>query len=261
MRLTTAQAIVRYLIAQRTVIDGAEGPLFPGVFAIFGHGNVTCLGHALHAAGDELPTWRARTSRAWRWPRSPTPRRCGAPDHGRHLVDRTGATNMVTAAGVAMANRLPVLLLSGDTFASRLPDPVLQQVEHFGDPSTTVNDAFRPSCATGTASPGPSRSCRACRRPSPHCSIRRTAGRPSSPCPRTSRARRTTSRPACSSPSSTSCAGRARAGGARCRGCSDPPGQVAADRRRRGRALLVRRNRAGGVRRTPWHPDRGDRRR
>src|SRR6185436_15523903 len=60
IRLTTAEAIVRYLIAQRTTIDGSEEPLVPGVFAIFGHGNVTCLGPALHAAGDELPTWRGQ---------------------------------------------------------------------------------------------------------------------------------------------------------------------------------------------------------
>ncbi len=136
---------MRYLIAQRTVIDGAEAPLVPGVFAIFGHGNVTCLGPALHAAGDELPTWRGQNEQGMA---------LAAVAYAKAMRRRQfmvatssigpGALNMVTAAGVAMANRLPVLLLSGDTFQSRLPDPVLQQIEHFGDPSTTANDAFRP---------------------------------------------------------------------------------------------------------------------
>ena len=145
VRLTTAEAIVRYLIAQRTVVDGVEQPLVPGVFAIFGHGNVTCLGPALHAAGDALPTWRGQNEQGMALAAigyAKAMRR-------RQLMVATtsigpGALNLVTAAGVAMANRLPVLLLSGDTFQSRFPDPVLQQVEHFDDPSTTVNDAFRP---------------------------------------------------------------------------------------------------------------------
>ena len=145
VRLTAAEAIVRYLIAQRTVIDGAEVPLVPGVFAIFGHGNVTCLGPALHAAGEDLPTWRGQNEQGMA---------LAAVAYAKAMRRRQfmtvtssigpGALNMVTAAGVAMVNRLPVLLLSGDTFQSRLPDPVLQQVERFGEPSTTANDAFRP---------------------------------------------------------------------------------------------------------------------
>ncbi len=144
VRLTTAQAIVRYLVAQRTVIDGSEAPLFPGVFAIFGHGNVTGLGFALDEARDALPTIRGQNEQGMA---------LAAIGYAKAMRRRQimvatssigpGATNMVTAAGVAMANRLPVLLLSGDTFQSRIPDPVLQQVEHFGSPSTTVNDAFR----------------------------------------------------------------------------------------------------------------------
>jgi 3D-(3,5/4)-trihydroxycyclohexane-1,2-dione acylhydrolase (decyclizing) len=144
VRLTTAQAIVRYLIAQRTVIDGEEAPLFPGVFAIFGHGNVTGLGFALDEARAELPTIRGQNEQGMA---------LAAIGYAKAMRRRQvmvatssigpGATNMVTAAGVAMANRLPVLLLSGDTFGSRIPDPVLQQVEHFGSPSTTVNDSFR----------------------------------------------------------------------------------------------------------------------
>lgn len=143
--MTTADAIVRHLVAQRTLIDGREEPLVPGVFAIFGHGNVTCLGPALHAAGDALPTWRGQNEQGMALAAIAYAK---AMRRRQFLVAATsigpGALNLVTAAGVAMANRLPVLLLSGDTFQSRLPDPVLQQVEHFGEPGTTVNDAFRP---------------------------------------------------------------------------------------------------------------------
>lgn len=145
LRLTTAQVIVRWLIAQRTVIDGVEAPLFPGVFAIFGHGNVTCLGQALDDAGDLLPTWRGQNEQGMTLAAVAYAK---AMRRRQVMVATTsigpGALNMVTASAVAMANRLPVLLLSGDTFASRVPDPVLQQVEHFGAPSTTVNDCFRP---------------------------------------------------------------------------------------------------------------------
>jgi 3D-(3,5/4)-trihydroxycyclohexane-1,2-dione acylhydrolase (decyclizing) len=143
-RLTVAQAIVRFLIAQRTVIDGREAPLFPGVFAIFGHGNVTSLGDALQAAGDPLPTWRGQNEQTMAMAGVAYAKAM----RRRQIMIATssigpGATNMVTAAAIAHANRLPLLLLSGDTFASRLNDPVLQQVEHFHDPTITVNDAFR----------------------------------------------------------------------------------------------------------------------
>ena len=143
-RMTTAAAIVRYLIAQRTVIDDVEVPLFPGVFAIFGHGNVTSLGLALQEAGDALPTWRGQNEQGMALAAVGYAKAANR----RQIMVATssigpGALNMVTAAGVAHANRLPVLLLAGDTFASRLPDPVLQQVEHFGDPTVTVNDAFK----------------------------------------------------------------------------------------------------------------------
>jgi 3D-(3,5/4)-trihydroxycyclohexane-1,2-dione acylhydrolase (decyclizing) len=145
IRLTTAQAIVRYLIAQRTVVDGAEAPLFPGTFAIFGHGNVTCLGEALEPVRDRFPTWRGQNEQTM----AMAAVAFAKARRRRQIMVVTssigpGATNMVTAAGIAHADRLPVLLLAGDTFASRIPDPVLQQVEHFGDPTTTVNDAFRP---------------------------------------------------------------------------------------------------------------------
>jgi 3D-(3,5/4)-trihydroxycyclohexane-1,2-dione acylhydrolase (decyclizing) len=144
-RLTAAQAIVRFLVAQRTVVDGREVPLFPGVFAIFGHGNVTSLGDALEEAGDLLPTWRGQNEQTMAMAAVAYAKAM----RRRQIMVATssigpGATNMVTAAGIAHADRLPLLLLSGDTFASRLNDPVLQQVEHFHDPTITVNDAFRP---------------------------------------------------------------------------------------------------------------------
>lgn len=144
VRMTTAQAIVRFLAAQRTELDGREAPLFPGIFAIFGHGNVTGLGFALDEARTELPTIRGQNEQGMALAAVAYAKAM----RRRQIMVATssigpGALNMVTAAGVAMANRLPLLLLSGDTFQSRIPDPVLQQVEHFGSPSTTVNDAFR----------------------------------------------------------------------------------------------------------------------
>ncbi len=145
LRLTMAQALVRYLTAQWTEIDGVEVPLIAGGFAIFGHGNVTCLSEPLQAAQEVFPTWRGQNEQSMA---------LAAIGYAKAMRRRRfmfaassigpGATNMVTAAGVAHANRLPVLLLAGDTFTHRLPDPVLQQVEHFGNPSITVNDAFRP---------------------------------------------------------------------------------------------------------------------
>lgn len=145
VRLTTAQALVRWMTAQRTeLLDGTEVPLFAGVFAIFGHGNVLGLGTALHEVQDELPTWRGQNEQGMALAAVAYAR---ATDRRQVMAATSsigpGALNMVTAAGVAHANRLPVLLLPGDTFVNRAPDPVLQQVEHFGDPTVTPNDAFR----------------------------------------------------------------------------------------------------------------------
>lgn len=144
VRMTTAQALVAFLAAQRTEIDGTEVPLVPGIFAIFGHGNVTALGQALESARDVLPVWRGQNEQGMALAAVAYAKAM----RRRQVMAATssigpGALNMVTAAGVAMANRLPLLLLAGDTFASRLPDPVLQQVEHPGSPATTANDAFR----------------------------------------------------------------------------------------------------------------------
>jgi len=145
VRLTTSQAIVRYLISQKSVqADGTIAPLFGGVYGIFGHGNVTSLGHALERAKEDLPTFRGQNEQGM----ALAGVAYAKAKRRRQIMVATssvgpGATNMVTAAGVAHSNRLPLLLISGDTFTSRLPDPVLQQVEHFGDPTHTVNDAFR----------------------------------------------------------------------------------------------------------------------
>ncbi|WP_328404284.1 3D-(3,5/4)-trihydroxycyclohexane-1,2-dione acylhydrolase (decyclizing) [Nocardia sp. NBC_00403] len=145
MKLTAAQALVAWLIAQRSeTIDGHEVPLFPAVFAIFGHGNVLGLGTALHERRDEIPVWRGHTEEGM----ALAAVGLAKATHRRQVGVATssigpGALNMVTAAGVAHANRLPLLLLPGDTFTTRAPDPVLQQVEHFGDGTLTVNDAFR----------------------------------------------------------------------------------------------------------------------
>jgi 3D-(3,5/4)-trihydroxycyclohexane-1,2-dione acylhydrolase (decyclizing) len=145
IRLTAAQALVRYLSQQFIDIDGVETPYFAGVWAIFGHGNVAGLGEALHAAGDALPTFRAHNEQAMAHAAIAFAK---ASKRRRAMACTSsigpGALNMVTAAGVAHVNRLPVLFLPGDVFASRRPDPVLQQVEDFADATLTANDCFRP---------------------------------------------------------------------------------------------------------------------
>ena len=144
VRLTIAQALVRYLCSQFTEIDGERVPLFAGVLAIFGHGNVTCLSEALETVRDRLPTWRGQNEQSMALAAIGFAK---ARRRRQIMIAATsigpGAANMVTAAGTAHANRLPVLLLSGDTFTNRVPHPVLQQVEHFDNPTVTVNDAFK----------------------------------------------------------------------------------------------------------------------
>ena len=145
IRLTMAQALVRYLCAQRTNVDGADVALFAGVFAIFGHGNVAGLGEALFAAREALPTYRPHNEQAMAHAAIAYAK---ASMRRRMMACTTsigpGATNMITAAAVAHVNRLPVLFLPGDIFANRRPDPVLQQVEDFADPTVSANDCFRP---------------------------------------------------------------------------------------------------------------------
>ncbi|UJR84568.1 3D-(3,5/4)-trihydroxycyclohexane-1,2-dione acylhydrolase (decyclizing) [Sandaracinus amylolyticus] len=145
VRLTMAQALVRWLAAQRVVIAGAEMPMFAGVFAIFGHGNVAGLGEALEASKDVLPTYRSHNEQSM----AHTAIAFAKASRRRRMMACTtsigpGATNLVTAAATAHVDRLPVLLLPGDVFASRAPDPVLQQLEDERDPSATVNDCLRP---------------------------------------------------------------------------------------------------------------------
>jgi 3D-(3,5/4)-trihydroxycyclohexane-1,2-dione acylhydrolase (decyclizing) len=145
VRMTAAQAMVRFLAAQKVEIAGRKQRLFEGVFAIFGHGNVAGMGEALYAARDSLPTYRAHNEQAMAHAAIAFAK---ASRRRRMMACTTsigpGATNMVTAAAVAHVNRLPVLLIPGDVFANRKPDPVLQQVEDFGDGTASANDCFRP---------------------------------------------------------------------------------------------------------------------
>ncbi|MGI9390019.1 MAG: 3D-(3,5/4)-trihydroxycyclohexane-1,2-dione acylhydrolase (decyclizing) [Boseongicola sp.] len=142
IRLTAAQAMVRYLTAQLT----DEGvPFIAGVWAIFGHGNVAGIGEALYASRDALPTYRGHNEQTM----AHTAIAYAKQSKRRRAMAVTssigpGATNMVTAAALAHANRLPVLLLPGDVFATRGPDPVLQQVEDWSDGTVSANDCFRP---------------------------------------------------------------------------------------------------------------------
>jgi len=133
------------MAAQWTEVDGERRRLFAGVWAIFGHGNVAALGEALYAAQDVLPTLRAHNEQAM----GHAAVAFAKATYRRRMMACTtsigpGATNLATAAAVAHVNRLPVLLLPGDVFATRAPDPVLQQIEDFGDGLVTANDCLRP---------------------------------------------------------------------------------------------------------------------
>ncbi|KQV44292.1 MULTISPECIES: 3D-(3,5/4)-trihydroxycyclohexane-1,2-dione acylhydrolase (decyclizing) [unclassified Rhizobium] len=145
VRLTMAQAVARFLTRQMTVIDGEKLPIFGGVFAIFGHGNVAGVGEALHAIKDTLPTYRGQNEQGMA---NAAIAFAKASFRRRFMACTTsigpGALNMVTSAALAHVNRLPVLLLPGDVFANRRPDPVLQQVEGFADGTLSANDCFRP---------------------------------------------------------------------------------------------------------------------
>lgn len=144
IRLTTAQAIIRYLANQFIEIDGQEMRICGGGFGIFGHGNVTCLGEALNGCRDTLPLYRGQNEQSMGF---------AAAAYAKQWLRQRfmfctasagpGTSNLLTSAALAHANRLPMLLLCGDTFLTRLPDPVLQQLEHYGDPTLGVNDAFK----------------------------------------------------------------------------------------------------------------------
>jgi 3D-(3,5/4)-trihydroxycyclohexane-1,2-dione acylhydrolase (decyclizing) len=142
LRLTAAQAFVKWLSVQHTE-DGER--FIEGVWAIFGHGNVAGLGEALHGIGDALPTWRGQNEQtmahaAIAFAKASKRRKAMAVTSSIG----PGATNMVTAAALAHVNRLPLLLIPGDVFANRAPDPVLQQIEDFDDGTLSANDCFRP---------------------------------------------------------------------------------------------------------------------
>lgn len=145
IQLTTAQAIIRWLANQYIEIDGEEMRLCGGGFGIFGHGNVTCLGEALFNHKDELPLYRGQNEQSMGF---------AASGYSKQWLRQRfmfctasagpGTLNLVTASALAHANRLPMLMLCGDTFLTRLPDPVLQQMENFNDPTFGANDAFKP---------------------------------------------------------------------------------------------------------------------
>ncbi|MYR46348.1 3D-(3,5/4)-trihydroxycyclohexane-1,2-dione acylhydrolase (decyclizing) [Streptomyces sp. SID5910] len=144
-RLTTAQALVRFLAAQYTERDGARHRLIAGTWGVFGHGNVAGIGQALVEYGDVMPYHQGRNEQAMVH---------AAVGHARHLNRLSaqavttsigpGATNLVTGAALATINRLPVLLLPGDYFASHAADPLLQQLEHPAEADVSVNDTLRP---------------------------------------------------------------------------------------------------------------------
>ena len=144
IRLTVAQAIVRYLMNQFIEIDGVETRICGGGFGIFGHGNGPCLGEALYPLRDEMPLYRGQNEQSMGF---------AAAAYAKYHLRRRfmfctasagpGTANLLTASALAHANRLPMLMLCGDTFLTRLPDPVLQQLEHFGNPALGLNDAFK----------------------------------------------------------------------------------------------------------------------
>ncbi|MFN3502699.1 MAG: thiamine pyrophosphate-binding protein, partial [Allorhizobium sp.] len=142
IRLTAAQAMMRYLANQMNE-DGV--PYIAGMWAIFGHGNVAGIGEALYGIRDELPTYRGQNEQSMAHAAIAYAKQLGR----RRAMAVTssigpGALNMVTAAALAHVNRLPVLFIPGDVFANRGPDPVLQQIEDFGDGTMSANDCFRP---------------------------------------------------------------------------------------------------------------------
>lgn len=142
IRLTAAQAMIKWLSVQMNE-DGER--FIEGMWTIFGHGNVAGLGEALHGAGDSFPTWRGQNEQTMAHAAiayAKTKKRKRAQAVCTSIGP--GATNLVTAAALAHVNRLPVLMVCGDVFANRRPDPVLQQIEDFDDGTVSANDAFKP---------------------------------------------------------------------------------------------------------------------
>ena len=145
IRLTVAQAVVTYLSRQYSVADGVRRRLVPATLGIFGHGNVAGLGQALDQLAETMPFIQGRNEQAL--VHAATAFAKHSHRHATLAVTASigpGATNMVTGAALATLNRLPVLLLPGDTYATRHQGPVLQQLQHPSAADLTVNDAFRP---------------------------------------------------------------------------------------------------------------------
>nr|WP_249313335.1 3D-(3,5/4)-trihydroxycyclohexane-1,2-dione acylhydrolase (decyclizing) [Lederbergia citrea] len=145
MKLTTSQALIKFLNQQYIEVEGKEQKLFKGIFTIFGHGNVLGLGQALEEDSGDLEVYQGRSEQGMAHAATAFAKQ----NHHKQLIACTssvgpGSANMITAAATATANNIPLLLLPGDTFATRQPDPVLQQIEQTYDASITTNDAFRP---------------------------------------------------------------------------------------------------------------------
>jgi 3D-(3,5/4)-trihydroxycyclohexane-1,2-dione acylhydrolase (decyclizing) len=145
MRLTTAQALVKFLNQQYIEYDSTQHKLFKGIFTIFGHGNVLGIGQALEEYADDLEVYQGRNEQGMAHAATAFAKQ----KNRKQLIACTasvgpGSANMVTAAATATANNIPLLLIPGDTFATRQPDPVLQQIEQPYNLSITTNDAFRP---------------------------------------------------------------------------------------------------------------------
>src|SRR5919205_1487548 len=145
VRLTVAQAVITYLSKQYSVADGQRRRLIPATLGIFGHGNVAGMGQALDQLSDLMPFVQGRNEQSL--VHLGVGYAKAMKRHATLAVTASigpGALNMVTGAGLATVNRLPVLLLPGDTYATRRQGPVLQQLQHPVEADTTVNDAFRP---------------------------------------------------------------------------------------------------------------------
>ena len=144
IKLSCSHALIKYLVSQKIIIENKKMPLFPGAFGIYGHGNVACIGQAMEEFQEQLPGYRGHHEQNM----ALTGIGYARAMRRKQICIATssvgpGSTNMVTAAAVALSNRLPILLLPGDTFSSRFPDPVLQQVENFNSPTETQNDSFK----------------------------------------------------------------------------------------------------------------------
>ena len=144
IKLSCSHALIKYLVSQKIIIENKKMPLFPGAFGIYGHGNVACIGQAMEEFQNQLPGYRGHHEQNM----ALTGIGYARAMRRKQIFVATssvgpGSTNMVTAAAVALSNRLPILLLPGDTFSSRFPDPVLQQVENFNSPTETQNDSFK----------------------------------------------------------------------------------------------------------------------